>query len=485
MTDVSKHRHIFWLLGIIFLGFGLRCCGLDQKTLWIDEVGSLLTVRQSWGDMMRYIVNIDAHPPLYYMLLSVWTRFFGMSEIALRSLSVLLGSLVILGFYFLGRTWIHKDFGLLLAFLSAISNYQVYFSQEARPYILVLLVFCVSYALFMRWVRKPSVWGFYGLAGMHLLGAYTFLYYWIPIIVLEFCVFVVLLRKRQTKSLLHFFLSKVLLGALYAPWIFVVLEKIQKFSDITEKSDTMMQWAIPNALCEYFFGIWRPEDTLQYGLLVGGILAVLIMPLFIRSWRRKGALNFFVLVGIIGGIFLLPGKIHVFESKHMIFAVVPLLAGFGFVCYHIKSKVVGCLVVSIYVILNLCSFIVYYDHDFQKERWGETAKLFHQSEDPGDGIIINPGFAGYALDYYYRGDLERMGVSSKTTSQQLRDFISEKNRVWIVELSGRVLTPLGSVSRLFDRDDEFHVLSEYVFPGYCGDIRVRYGEVGRRKDLMR
>ncbi|MCH7505061.1 glycosyltransferase family 39 protein [PVC group bacterium] len=426
MTSYHKYKHTFWLLIILLLALGLRCYGLGLKSLWIDEVGSLLTVRQSWGDMLRYIVQIDAHPPLYYVFLSIWSRIFGMSEIALRSLSVLLGCLVILGFYCLGRAWIHKDFGLLLAFLGAVSNYQVYFSQEARPYILVLLVFCVSYALFIRWARRPNIWGLYGMMCLHLLGAYTFLYYWVPIIVLELLAFVILLKKKQMKILMHFFYSKVLLGLLYVPWIFVVLEKIRKIADITEKSDTMMQWAIPNALCEYFFGIWRPEDILQYGFLLGGILTVLIMPLFIRSWRRAGALNFFVLMGIIGGIFLLPGKIHVFESKHMIFAAVPLLAGFGFVCYHIKSKALRYLVVSVYVILNLCSFLVYYDHDFQKERWREVAGIFSKAEDLADGVIINPGFAGYALDYYYQGGLERMGVSASTTSQQLKDFISEK-----------------------------------------------------------
>lgn len=60
------------------------------RSLWFDELFGLHAALRPWGDFVRFVRDHDVHPPAYYLLLRVWTRVFGISELALRALSAVL-----------------------------------------------------------------------------------------------------------------------------------------------------------------------------------------------------------------------------------------------------------------------------------------------------------------------------------------------------------------------------------------------------------
>jgi len=51
----------------------LYCWNLPLLSPWGDEAGTLLTVRESLDNLIRFAAN-DVHPPLYYLLLYYWQR---------------------------------------------------------------------------------------------------------------------------------------------------------------------------------------------------------------------------------------------------------------------------------------------------------------------------------------------------------------------------------------------------------------------------
>jgi outer membrane biosynthesis protein TonB len=89
--------------------------------------------------MLRWIVRIDQHPPLYYALLHGWMRLVGDSEFAVRTLSALFGTLTVPVIYRLARRIAGKTAGLLAALILAVSPFHVRFAQEARMYTLLAL----------------------------------------------------------------------------------------------------------------------------------------------------------------------------------------------------------------------------------------------------------------------------------------------------------------------------------------------------------
>jgi mannosyltransferase len=133
-----SRRTTLLLLAIVALGALLRFYHIGAKSLWIDEAFSLWMARQPVGQMLDWLVRIDQHPPLYYLLLHAWMRL-GESEATVRALSALCATLTIPALYLLGRRLIGPKLGLLSALILAVSPFHVHFAQEARMYALLAL----------------------------------------------------------------------------------------------------------------------------------------------------------------------------------------------------------------------------------------------------------------------------------------------------------------------------------------------------------
>ena len=146
------------LLAVTVAGGFLRFYQLGTKSLWIDEAFSVWMGRQPVPEMLSWLVRIDQHPPLYYLLLRLWMcigNAFGQmatprsSASWVRALSALAGTLNIPVLYALGRQLAGRKVGLLAALVLALSPFHVYLAQEARMY--TLLCLNVSLAL-LGWV---------------------------------------------------------------------------------------------------------------------------------------------------------------------------------------------------------------------------------------------------------------------------------------------------------------------------------------------
>lgn len=124
---------------ILLLAAGLRFYQLSGQSLWADEGNSVALARRGFAEIARRTA-FDIHPPLYYWLLKIWVFVFGDSEIGLRSLSVVLGIGLVYLIGVLGTRLFHARIGLIAAFIAAVSPLQVYYSQEARMYMLLAML---------------------------------------------------------------------------------------------------------------------------------------------------------------------------------------------------------------------------------------------------------------------------------------------------------------------------------------------------------
>jgi mannosyltransferase len=175
---------------VLLLAAALRFYRLDGQSLWADEGNSVALAGRSLAEI-TYGAAYDIHPPLYYYLLHFWVWPFGTSEFAVRSLSAVIGILLVGLTFLIGRRLFDPWVGLVAAFLSAISPFQVYYSQEARMYILLAALSALSVYFFLRFVEAEtaetgrqqslSLWaGFYILATV--LALYT--HYSFPFVLL-------------------------------------------------------------------------------------------------------------------------------------------------------------------------------------------------------------------------------------------------------------------------------------------------------------
>jgi 4-amino-4-deoxy-L-arabinose transferase-like glycosyltransferase len=145
------------LIGLVILAAALRLPTLAEQSFWHDEAVTVGRVLQpSLGGTLRVDAASEATPPVYYVLAWVWTRLFGTTEFAVRSLSAVCGIALVPVLYAAGRRLLGARAGMIAAALAAVSPFLVWYSQEARAYALLALLAGLSLLCLARALERPT-----------------------------------------------------------------------------------------------------------------------------------------------------------------------------------------------------------------------------------------------------------------------------------------------------------------------------------------
>ncbi|HCC83314.1 TPA: hypothetical protein DEP96_00530 [Candidatus Uhrbacteria bacterium] len=155
MSKISFKIKSLWpslaVLATMALGAILRVIPLMGRDFWYDEAFTGITVRQTWSQMMSIIVH-DVHPPLYYILLKLWTLIASSSPLAIRSFSVILSVATIGLVYVALRQWYPKSPlpAILGSLVMAINPFFINYGQEARMYSLFAFLLALAAILLTK-----------------------------------------------------------------------------------------------------------------------------------------------------------------------------------------------------------------------------------------------------------------------------------------------------------------------------------------------
>jgi mannosyltransferase len=116
---------------------------------WIDEGLSVGIADRPLTDIPGALRQ-DGSPPLYYLVLHLWTAVFGTSEPAVRGFSLLCATLAIPVAWWAARALFGSRAGWMAAVLAATNPFLTQYAQEGRMYALVALMGLVACAAFGR-----------------------------------------------------------------------------------------------------------------------------------------------------------------------------------------------------------------------------------------------------------------------------------------------------------------------------------------------
>jgi mannosyltransferase len=152
-----RGRHLHALIALVAFGALLRFATLDARGLWIDEVYTVARVEIGLGGLVSEFVSEGYRSaPLYFLVAWLWAKLFGTGEIALRSLTALLGTATIPVAYWAVRELATRRAALVAAALATVSPLLVWTSQDARPYSLLVLLGGLSFLFFARSLKTGS-----------------------------------------------------------------------------------------------------------------------------------------------------------------------------------------------------------------------------------------------------------------------------------------------------------------------------------------
>lgn len=148
----------------------LRLFHLGLHELWLDEAFTFhMATTSHWMDLALR----ENSPPLYYLLVKPWVSLAGESEAAFRALAALFGVLFVAGVIWAGWEIFTPSVGLWCGLVATFSPLHIYYSQEARPYTLLMLSLLMGYVTLWRAVREGTFRRWAWFAGSATLALYT------------------------------------------------------------------------------------------------------------------------------------------------------------------------------------------------------------------------------------------------------------------------------------------------------------------------
>ncbi len=147
----------FKLFLILIIALFFRLWFLDKpEGLWNDEYVSWFIASQKDFSQFFSVMFKNCHTPFYYFFLKLWMIIFKDSDISLRLSSVFISVLNVFVMYFTGKELKNTNLGLLCAFLTAISSFNIYFAQEVRLYSLIFFFSSLTILFFIKTLKKQS-----------------------------------------------------------------------------------------------------------------------------------------------------------------------------------------------------------------------------------------------------------------------------------------------------------------------------------------
>lgn len=152
MNSSSKfHPHQFVFGVIVAVAVCIRMINIGTVSLWYDEAVCYFQIQ-----VIDLVIRFDAiiHPPLYQILLYLWTLVVGTSEFALRFPSVFFDTLTVCFMYFAGKKLFNTQVGLFAAGITALSPFRIFFAQQAKEHALAGFLYILSFYMLSIFITE-------------------------------------------------------------------------------------------------------------------------------------------------------------------------------------------------------------------------------------------------------------------------------------------------------------------------------------------
>jgi len=388
----------------IAIGTGLRFEALGTPSFWLDEIlGQQLTISAHAQPWWHWLTGLEAeHGPLYYATQLVGNEFTG--RLMAASFGVI--AIALLAF-------IRDRDASIAALLLAIAPLHVYYSREARPYALLILLTTIVIVALLREIK--DVWIIVALIALLYTSAVA-----APIVaataIAAFCVG----RKR------------VALVATLITAAFLLLYRG------TPQSTPNI--AFPHDL---FATIGRALTVSALATNERGrtVIAMLVLALIgaIALWRRDRRAALIVIAMTLLPIAFAVTSLFVFKHWFAVRYVAPAIIGFvllvaagiGALAMFLGRREIVATLLAIIAVIAIASELLpnARSEAFRKLDWRAVAATLREQVRPGEIVLAAEPWSEVSLRHYLGNDVNVVGTTRVDWAEMLVD---RKQARWLV-----------------------------------------------------
>ena len=415
----TLYRYPFAIV-FILLAFFLRIDDVGEYAVRWDEAFSVRQAQMDF-DLGTEFTARDVHPPLYFWTLHVWIRLTGVSEFAIRSLSLFFSLIGVVAVACFTRRISGNWLAAWIAFaLLALSAYHIKWSQDARMYGMTMMFVSLTVYAYIRGRHRLLIAAGIGLLLTHYFGALVF-----AILTLHRLLF---WQKRRAEWR-RFIIAIATIAVVCLPWYLYAMGEMRTDANFAT-FDPKLAYQLFATLYTVSAGTHLYVFEAPVLLISIGFLAVLAL-----HWRNDAYSTALILLGsvlpplIVTSLALpfIPFHVNGLTERHFAIFFPFVFAGYGtglaLLVQRRRLKMIGILAVVALLMLNahLASqkrASRYFRDDFRSMMAAVSALSDDESGEPLR-IFFASGGRNPVVQYH----LDRVGFSEPRNAQGSRDNV--------------------------------------------------------------
>lgn len=254
---------------------------MNQLTvsLWGDEAWAATLLKKNFLDVIKF-VSKDTSPPLYYITAHLWTRLFGLSEIALRSLSVLFWLVTaIFTAKIASHLWKDKKITTTALILTLLNPFLFQYAFEARMYAILAMTSTIATYYFLK--KNHTAYIISAIVSLYCHHFSLFVIFWHFLWTLGSYL-------KNKKNPWSYFKPFFLISLLYLPWLPFMYRQTTMVVDQGFWLGRPVLKDLPALCIKFIVGLNKNPIQFSIGII---FFAVLLF----RHWRLKDIKTNFLL----------------------------------------------------------------------------------------------------------------------------------------------------------------------------------------------
>lgn len=496
IQETARTRPTVWLALILLLAACLRVYDLGKESYWIDEMYTVVEGQQSITHMLAS-GRLD-QPPAYYLPFSLWLQAFGLSEFATRMFSCLAGVASIYLVYLIAGRLFNPTVALLASFISAASEFQIYYAQQARFYAFFELAALVSIYTFLLAIsgKRSLPYVLHALAGLWMLYAHSYGVF----ILLAQSIYFLLNWKKYPAARIPWLLSQLAIWCFFLPY-FLPLVFGQGLSQAVTSNSTQTpppSWL--DSLKTLFRFVFPARRGRAWDAALINTLSALLILLVGIAWQRmrqgwlgrwqdikardsstaeypdlRGSLLFttlWLVVPLALPFFASLAVAPMYLDRYMIASAPAMALLIAFALFHIRRLLPLMFSIAAFMVMVAPGLVYYYRMDVH-EQWREAAAYLHQNLAPHQALVFAPnegiGIEKMVFEWYYQQPVDACGlqpqVEPAAISATLSQCLPGHSMAWVI-IRGTPPMIAGFHDYFFDPNrTQFHLVQQQLFQG--------------------
>ncbi len=415
--------HFFFLIVGVFTIF----YQINFEDFWLDEMQSfwIADPQLSWSETFQRHKSSDYHNPVIFnLILKCFLNFFGYEPEIARYLPLICGSIFLLIIGPITQEIKKDNTFLLTTLLACLSIYIIKYSQEVRPYSLLLVTSAINIFFFLKLVNKKENKKdtfFFIIASVinYSVNPFSLIIFFSQIFFILYKFFFFNDKYIEFyKSVLFISISYLLLNYNYILFQ-ISFENYMLSSDIINVIDGLY---FPR-----FFG----------SKIMGYFYLSLLLFLIIKS-RKKIFLennNYLFLFTLIFFSYFIPliyGVLNtpVLHDRYIIFILIPILILIPCLLNDLKNQYLRRILFSLLILLTVGNHLIeIFERDITKPRFNFVLNQI-EKKDNKNIVLYNPrGTSVYIMNYLKN---IQPNIKKKLNFYEFKNLNENINSFWIL-----------------------------------------------------